>query len=128
MSVCTQIALLLEQDKKSGMSVREICRKAKIPIASYYNYIQGDTVPDMNTVRRLAERYSLPMSYFYEDFHPDQLVIDTTEPELTNEEREILNLFRESKSAKISFRELLRMTDEERLDWVITSQENMRKR
>lgn len=58
-----RIAELLIKEREQGKSVREVCKKAGIKIASFYNYTSGDTTPDLFTLETMAENFGVTIPY-----------------------------------------------------------------
>lgn len=61
------IKKLLLKDRAEGMSVRAVCAKIGIPTASFYNYMEGNTRPDADTLRKFARAYNIRLSDLISD-------------------------------------------------------------
>jgi transcriptional regulator with XRE-family HTH domain len=62
-----KIKKLLENDRAEGMSVRSICDKIGIPIASFYDYIAMRVNPTKESIAKFISAYNLPTSFFMAD-------------------------------------------------------------
>lgn len=113
-----------------GESQSSIARKCGISQSTVNNLLNGgDETPRTSTLRRIAGAYNKPLSFFLEDWSPDKLNIVEESPGfgINEEEQQLLDVFRGSKTAKLAIRELLEMSEEQRLDWIIQQQDKIRK-
>jgi transcriptional regulator with XRE-family HTH domain len=62
-----KIKELLENDRSAGMSVRKICDKVGIPIASFYDYIAMRVNPTKESIAKFSAAYGLTSSHFMSD-------------------------------------------------------------
>lgn len=54
--------MLKEEHEVAGMSIRELARACGFSPASYYNYVAGDTTPDLDTLEGIARYFKTTIS------------------------------------------------------------------
>ncbi len=113
----------IKQRLNSGESQSAIARKIGISQPTVAKIASGDVKASDGTAMKIARAYGLPLSYFLED-HADP-AHDTLpgQPPLTKDEQMFLDMMRFSKTGLLAARELIRMNDEQRLQWIIDQQE-----
>lgn len=122
-----KISSFFQQLIDSGESQTSIARKCGISQSTVNNLLQGgDETPRTSTVRRIADAYNKPISYFLDEWGYELSIQDPDHIKMTDEEKELVRAFRGLKSLKIAVRQLLNMTEDERLDWVINKQDQAR--
>lgn len=125
-----KVSLFFNKLIAEGESQSSIARKCGISQSTVNNLLNGgDETPRTSTLRRIAGAYNKPLSYFLEDWPPDKLNIEEESPGfgISSEEQRLLDVFRGSKTAKLGIRQLMEMTEDERLQWIIDAQDKLRK-
>jgi transcriptional regulator with XRE-family HTH domain len=111
----------------SGISQTDIARKCGISNGTITKILYSETKLTLDTIKKIAIAYGLPLSYFLEDYADPAHDTVPGQPPLTKDEQTLLDMMRQSKSCLLAVRELIRMNDEQRLQWILDQQDKMRK-
>jgi len=96
------LAKLLREEHKSAGSIRQVCKKAGISNASFYNFTDGDTEPDLETLQKIARGFGVTIGYLVGEEHKSP----SPPPELSLEKKMLWDMVQN-------------MTDDEALELLV---------
>lgn len=103
--------------------------KCGVSYGTITNIVEGRSV-GLGMIAKIARAFSRHPGSFIEWDGPDNSVAVSEESPgfgISSEEQRLLDVFRDSKTAKLAIRELLNMSEDERLQWVLDAQDKAKK-
>lgn len=120
-----------EKMEELGLTQNGFGRKCGISQGTVHNILNDGAIRE-DTLIKIARTFGRHPASFIEWEGPEGSLAGNIADEapgygISPEERKLLDIFRDSKTAKLAIRELLEMSEDERLGWIIQQQDRIRK-
>lgn len=121
---------VIEKMEELKLNRSDFGTKCGVSYGTITNIVEGRSV-GLGMIAKIARAFGRHPGSFIEWEGPDNYSTAVSEEptvsSISPEEQKLLDVFRDSKTAKLAIRELLEMTEDQRLDWIIGMQDKMRK-